>query len=95
MTTLLNKIEGVQPAWFSAENRRIFGDVRYYAYRSKKTNKPYLVRATYAWSDMFGEAKRLTFRVNCVNPDTLELESMTDDIFWSLTEAKNWVYEAV
>jgi hypothetical protein len=93
--TLLQEIKAAQPDWFSAGNKRFFGDVKYYAYRSKKTHKPYLVRATYAWSDMFDQPRTLSFRVNPINPDTLKIEPTFDVIIDSLDKAKNWVFYEV
>jgi uncharacterized protein YqgV (UPF0045/DUF77 family) len=93
MTTLLSKIRAAQPTWFSLENKRFFNDVKYYAYKGKITHKPYLVRSTFMWSDMLGEPKTLCFRVDTVNPDTLMIEGLTDDVFKTLQEAKEWVFE--
>jgi hypothetical protein len=95
MVTLLSKIKAEQPNWFSAKNKRFFGDARYYAYRSKLTNKPYLVRATYAWSDMFGTPKTLSYRINEVNPDDFEILPLIDKEFETLKDAKEWVFHAV
>jgi hypothetical protein len=92
MRQLLTEIRSAQPSWFSAENKRFFGDVRYHAYRSKSTHEPYLVRETYGWSDMFGQTPRLTFRINAVDPETFQIRSMLDDVFSSLTQAREFVY---
>jgi hypothetical protein len=94
MTTLLSKIKAQQPGWFGAETRRFFNDIKYYAYRSKITNKPYLVRSTYVFSDMFGNPRTISFRVNPINPDDFDIMPMTDDVFETLQEAKTWVFEA-
>lgn len=91
MPTLLAKIKSANKGWFSAGNKRFFGDVRYYAYRSK-TGKPYLVRATFAWSDMFGQEPKLTFRINNVDPNTLKIEHLIENVFETLEDAKHWVY---
>jgi hypothetical protein len=93
MTTLLSKIKAAQPAWFSRENRRFFGDVGYYAYRGKTTKKPYLVRETSMWSDMLGQPRTFCFRVNQVNEESLMIESLTDDVFKTLEDAKAWVFD--
>jgi hypothetical protein len=93
MTTLLSKIRAAQPTWFSPENKRFFNDVKYYAYKSKRTGKPFLVRSTYMWSDMLGQPKTLYFRVNQVDRETLIIESLIDNVFKTLEDAKNWVFE--
>ena len=91
--TLLRQIKEANGQWFSRGNKRFFGDVSYKAYYGKKSGSPYLVRATYAWSDMFDRPKMLSYRINKVNPNTKEIESLTDDIFNNIFEVKAWLRE--
>ncbi len=88
---LLRQIKEANGQWFSRGNKRFFGDVSYKAYYGKKSGNPYLVRATYAWSDMFGRPKILHYRVNKVNSDTKEIESLTDDTFNDIFAVKAWL----
>jgi len=89
--TLLRDIKAANEGWFSRGNKRFFGDVSYKAYYGKKTGTAYLVRSTYAWSDMFDRPKVLHYRVNNVNQDTLKIESLIDDVFKSIFEVKAWL----
>ena len=88
---LLRQIKEANQDWFSRGNKRFFNDVSYRAYYGKKTGKAYLARSTYAWTDMFGEPKRLHWRLNNVNQDTLEIESLLDQEFKDIFEVKAWL----
>ena len=92
--TLLRDIKAAQPDWFSRGNKRFFDDVSYKAYYSKKTGTAYLVRSTYAWSDMFGRPRVLHYRINNLNQDTLKIESLIDDVFKSIFEVKAWLRDS-
>jgi len=89
--TLLRDIKAANPSWFSRGNKRFFNDVSYRAYYGKATGKAYLARSTYAWTDMFGEPKRLHWRINDINQDTLEIEGLIDDIFPDIFAMKAWL----
>jgi len=69
MTVKLSDVKAAQPDWFSLKNKRLFGDVSYRVLKGKVSGKPFLVRATYAWTDMFGQPKRLHYRVNPLRDD--------------------------
>ena len=88
---LLRDIKAANEGWFSQGNKRFFGDVSYRAYYGKKTGKAYLVRSTYAWSDMFDQPKRLHYRINSVNQDTLDIESLIDQEFSDIFAVKAWL----
>lgn len=90
---LLRQIKEAQPEWFSRGNKRFFGDVSYKGYYGKKTGKAYMVRSTYAWTDMFGEPRRLHWRINNLNQDTLKMEPLIDIEFPSLQAVKEWLKE--
>lgn len=90
-TTLLQDIKAANEGWFSRSNKRFFNDVSYKAYYGKITGKAYLVRSTYAWSDMFDRPRVLHYRINTINQDTLEIDPLIDDIFKSIFEVKAWL----
>jgi len=94
MIVTLAMLKEAQPNWFSPENKRFFGDVSYKVLYSKIGKKPYLVRSTYAWSDMFGKPKQLTYRINPINTDNFKIEPLTDDVFKTLDDVKDWLGEA-
>jgi hypothetical protein len=87
----LSQIKQAQPDWFSRDNKRFFGDISYKVLHGKQTKKPYLIRSTYMWSDMFGNAKQLRYRINNVNPKTGKIESLVDEIFTDMRWVKEWL----
>ena len=77
--------------WFDPSNRRFFGDVRYTVQRGGSGAR-YLVRSTYAWTDMFGASKRLHYRANGIARETLKITGLLEDQEWAtLREAKAWL----
>ena len=92
MTTLA-EVKSAQPDWFSRDNRRFFNDVGYRILHGKVSRRPFLVRSTYMWSDMFGSPKRLCYRVNPL-ADDLKIKPLVDTQFRDLEEVREWLKEA-
>ena len=90
---LIRAIKEAQPDWFSRSNKRFFNDVEYRGYYGKATGTAYMVRSTYAWTDMLGKPRRLHYRINNLNQDTLKLESLIDEEFTDIYEVKAWLRE--
>jgi hypothetical protein len=90
--SLMRNIKQKQPAWFSPENRRFFNDVSYWAYYGKRTGERYMVRSTYAWTDMFGSPPRLHYRVNRIGED-FDIRPLVDREFHDLDEVEEWLEE--
>lgn len=88
---LMRRIREANQKWFSRGNKRFFGDIQYRAYYGKTTGKAYLIRSTYAWTDMFGQPKRLHYRINNLNQDTLEIEPLIDNVFNDIFAVKAWL----
>lgn len=86
----LAQVEKAQPKWFSAENKAFFHDVDYCILHGKETSNPFLVRSTYAWTDMFGCKPRLHYRVNPLN-DMLQIQPLIDDEFADIDEVEEWL----
>jgi len=105
---LLQYISSQNPGWFNEKNREFFNDVQYWAYHSK-SGDPYLVRSTYAFTDMFGGPKTLHYRINIIgdnnqtivmnrllnrrNKPPFQIESLIDDEFATLAEVESWLLE--
>ncbi len=91
MTLTDLKIHNTQ--WFARGNKKFFGDVSYRVMHSKKTGEPYLVRSTYMWSDMFGQPKKLVYRINHIGRPNAKYKigSLLDDIFPSFGSVKEWL----
>jgi hypothetical protein len=88
----LHAVISAQPRWFSAENKRFFGD-RSYDVAKSASGKPFLIRSTYAWTDMFGGTKRLHYRLNPLDPETLEIQHLIDQEFADRNEVNEWLQE--
>lgn len=88
----LQEVKNVQPEWFSPENKRFFGDINYKVLHGEISKKPFLVRSTYAWTDMFGEKRTLHYRVNEIESN-LKIGSLIETSFTSMDEVKEWLKE--
>ena len=88
--TTLTEVRAAQPDWFTPENKRFFGDVGYWVLHSV-SGHPYLLRSTYAWSDMFGRPRTLSYKVNVIDPDTLEIDNLIDKTFDDRATAKHHI----
>lgn len=76
--------------WFSRKNKRFFGDVSYKVLHGRATKKPYLVRSTFAWPDMFGGNKTLHYRINEIRDDNT-IGSLLDQRFVDIESVKEWM----
>lgn len=90
MLATMESVKRANMQWFDKGNKKFFGD-RSYSVLYSKTGKPYLLRSTYAWSDMFGKQKTLTYRINKIDPETLKIGSMVDVVFETRAEAKDYI----
>ena len=89
----MRKIREANEGWFSRKNKRFFGDVSYRALRGKTTGNLFLVRSTYAWSDMFGSPKRLSWRINTIGDD-YSIGPLLDETFRDIHAAKAYLKTA-
>ena len=87
--TDLTDVVHANPRWFTNEQRVFFSDVHYWLRRKRGTL--YLERSTYAWSDMFGGPKRLHYRLNIIDPDTLAVGSLVGPEFATRDEVSSWL----
>lgn len=86
---LLGKIKSNNEGWFSEGNRRFFHDFQYWGYYGMTSGDRFLLRSTYAWTDMFGQTPRLHYRINVITDD-YGIEDMIDTEFASLDDARAW-----
>jgi hypothetical protein len=89
---LMRDIRKAQPEWFSRENKRFFNDVEYAAFYGEATGNRYMVRSTYAWTDMFGSAKRLHYRINPI-ADDFKLLPLIGTEFATFADVQKWLKE--
>lgn len=88
----LQDVKIANPGWFSPANKRFFGDCRYAVRYGRKSHQPYLVRSTYAWTDMFGGERRLHYRVNPLD-EALDIRPLIDDSFKHPDDVTDWLRE--
>jgi len=88
----LAQVRAVQPNWFSRKNKRFFGDIQYWVLQ-RQSGKPYLLRSTFMWSDMFGQPRKVSYRVTEIDAATLHVGNLIDDIFRTREDAKDWIKE--
>lgn len=91
MITLAD-VKQAQPEWFSRKNKKFFGDVGYKVLHGERTKKPFLIRSTYAWTDMFGSPRRLHYRINPLD-EKLDIGCLIDKSFNSIESVKEWLQE--
>lgn len=85
----LTKLKTTNKNWFTKDNRRFFHDLQYWVKRGA-SGKSYLVRSTYAWTDMFGSTKRLHYRINPVT-DEGSILPLIDDEFATMESVERWL----
>ena len=90
MSMIMAQVRAAQPEWFSRGNKRFFGDCGYKVLQGKVSSKPFLVRSTYAWTDMFGAPKTLHYRINPLN-DNLIIGNLVDETFRNINAVKDWL----
>ncbi len=88
--TCLREVKAANDGWFSTENKRFFNDHSYQVLHAD-SGKPFLVRHTSAWTDMFGAVPRPHYRVNPIDPETLKILPLIDDEFATLEDVKTWL----
>jgi len=86
--TLLD-IRHAQPSWFSKENKKFFNDRQYWL-KWSSAGIAFLLRSTYAWTDMFGQKPRLHYRLNIINDDK-SIGTMLDTEFKTIAEVRQWL----
>lgn len=89
---LLRELKENNSQWFARGNKKFFQDVSYRLLHSKKTGEPYLVRSTYAWTDMFDQPKRLHYRINPIGED-FKIMPLVEQVFSNIYEVKAWLKE--
>lgn len=88
----LREIKQSNPKWFTAENKEFFKDVDYWAMPGK-SGLMFLVRSTYAWTDMFWEKATLHYRINSLG-EGLIVGNLIDDVFADMDEVEEWLEAA-
>jgi len=87
----LSQVKEAQQDWFSRKNKKFFGDVDYRVLHGKATGNAFLVRSTYRWSDMFGQDKKLVWKINELDQDTCKIRSLIDKDFRDIDSVKDWL----
>jgi len=85
----LNDVKMANSQWFASGNMEFFGDQSYQVLHDK--TDVYLVRSTYAWFDMLGQPKKLVWRFNPIDKQTLKIQPLFDNVFKSLDDVIEWL----
>ena len=85
----IQEVKQANRTWFGDGNQKFFGDVSYQVLHNK-AGKPFLVRSTYAWSDMFDDKKKLHWRLNSLGDD-LKIRPLIDNVFSDLDAVEDWL----
>ena len=88
----LSELKQANPMWFSKGAKKFAGDVQYWV-RKGSNGFDYLLRSTYAFSDMFSGRKVLHYRLNQINPITKKVGSLIEKSFNSRESAVNYLKE--
>ena len=89
MDQKLKELSCANPGWFNHGNKKFFHDVEYMVLHGTNGH-PYLVRSTYAWTDMFGGKKTLHYRVNELDAN-LKIGGLVETQFADMNEVKDWL----
>ena len=84
------EVKEANKVWFSEGNMRFFGDTGYWLAYNPDGN-PCLIRETAMWSDMFGQEKKFVYRINRIDPETLKIQDLYDEIFKTRKEAVEFI----
>jgi len=87
--TTITELKQNNKNWFSPENKRFFGDLRYFVL-TDKDGTSFLIRETNAWTDMFDGVKKTHYRINSINED-LTIGDLFDDVFKTEEEVKTFL----
>ena len=86
MTLTITALRQANARWFSPESIKFSGDLEYRVLHGK-SKTPYLVRRTYAWTNMFDGIRKSHWRINPIGVD-LAILGLNDEIFLSLDDVK-------
>ncbi len=87
----IQEVRRAQRGWFTLANKKFYNDVAYSVRHSAVTGRPYLIRSTYAWTDMCGGARRLHWRINPLSAE-LQIRPLIDIEFKTLDDVKMWLW---
>jgi hypothetical protein len=89
MTFTISELKLAHPRYFAKGNAKFFGDVGYRILHSKH-GAPYMVRKTYAFTDMFDGVRKPHWRVNPIGAN-LAILPLVGESFDSLQAVKAWL----
>jgi len=92
MIKTLTELRSLNNKWFLPSNKKFFGDLQYWLLSGKRSTNRYLVRKSDCWSDMFGNSKKYSFRINPISIDGIIGQVMDED-FTTLEEVKQFLKE--
>ena len=88
--TILQQVKEANGTWFSPQNKKFFNDRQYWVRYGKISGERFLVRSTYAWTDMFDQPRILHYIINPIKDD-LTIVNLIDDVFKSMDSVNLWL----
>lgn len=88
----IDEVRRANPKWFCSGNKAFFNDISYDV-RCGKSGNPFLVQNTYGWTDMLGGKKTAHYRIHPLDPMSLKIGHLVDDIFKDMGEVEEWLQE--
>ena len=85
----LTEVKEKQPKWFSPQNKRFFGDVRYWVLKSK-SSQSFLIQLSDCWSDMLGGEKIYVYRLHRLD-DTGKIGELLKQSFSTMEDVRKWL----
>lgn len=86
----LAEVKKANRQWFAPENQEFFNDLEYGTLWSG-TGALYLWRRTTGFSDMFDGIKKVYYRINALDQETLKIGKLEREIFKSMDEVRDYL----
>lgn len=83
-------VRAANQQWFAQGNQAFFNDLEYGTLRSG-TGSLYLWRKTAGFSDMFDGVKKVHYRINDLDQETLKIGKLIGQIFRSMDEVRDYL----
>lgn len=87
----ISEVRAANPEWFTRKNKRLRGDISYSVGEAKVSGRMYLVRYTYAATNMFGGPKIAHYRLHELNSPIIG--DLTKEHFRNVDLLNAWLRE--
>jgi len=94
MTVSIADVRQANPMWFDKRTVRFMGDINHRILHDKQ-RQPYLVRLTYAWTDMFGGERIAHWVINPIGANLEILPTHLLERFATLADVKKALSKSI